>query len=582
MTTVLIVDDNELNRYQLEVLLGASGYRVVSCTNGAEALAAARQQPPDLIVSDILMPVMDGFTLCREWRQDERLRHIPFMFYTATYTDERDREFALGLGAQDFLIKPEEPEVFVAKVREAIHSLADTAVSGVVPPTATELVADTGYLRQYNETLIRKLEQKMAQLEVANRQLERDIAERQAALAALAEAERFARAIIEALPVHLCVLDQAGRILAVNQAWREFVALGPPAVATGTEGEDYLAACLADGDAASAALAEGVRAVLDGHQADYADEWACPLAGGTEWFVRRAARFAGGPPVRVAITFQNITKRARAEAERARLEAQVRQQQRLEAIGTLAAGVAHEINNPIQGVVGYAELIRAVAPPTSELAENAALILHEADRVTGIVRNLLQFARQDRPDPQHRSPTRPADVVADALSLIRAVLRHDHVDLQVEVPADLPVLPCHSRQVQQVLVNLLTNARDALNDKYAGRHPDKCIRLSGRTFEDNGTTWVRLTVEDHGPGITEAVGERLMDPFYTTKPGDRGTGLGLSISHGIARDHRGRLWYETEVGHWTRFHIDLPTDDPEPSPPSPVQHQRPGVAQSAG
>ena len=116
--TILVVDDNEQNLYQLQVLLGGNGYQVVTAANGAEALAKARQNPPDLIVSDILMPVMDGFALCREWKKDERLQAIPFVFYTATYTDERDREFALSLGAERFLVKPEEPEVFMRTIRE--------------------------------------------------------------------------------------------------------------------------------------------------------------------------------------------------------------------------------------------------------------------------------------------------------------------------------------------------------------------------------------------------------------------------------------------------------------------------------
>ena len=121
--TILIVDDNEKNLYQLQTLLAGSGYQVVTAANGAEALDQARRNPPDLIVSDILMPVMDGFALCREWKKDERLRQIPFIFYTATYTDERDREFALSLGAERFLVKPEEPEVFIRTIREVIQQV---------------------------------------------------------------------------------------------------------------------------------------------------------------------------------------------------------------------------------------------------------------------------------------------------------------------------------------------------------------------------------------------------------------------------------------------------------------------------
>jgi CheY-like chemotaxis protein len=193
MTTVLVVDDNEQNLYQLQVLLAGSGYEVVCAANGSEALARARQTPPDVIVSDILMPVMDGFSLCREWKKDERLRAVPFIFYTATYTEDRDREFALSLGAERFMVKPVEPEEFLRNIREVLRPTesrsaapappADAPVPRPAPAPAEEAV----YLRQYNETLIRKLERKMQQLEQANRELERDVAARREAEARMAE-----------------------------------------------------------------------------------------------------------------------------------------------------------------------------------------------------------------------------------------------------------------------------------------------------------------------------------------------------------------------------------------------------------
>ncbi|GEM_PF-744365 len=171
--TIIIVDDNEQNRYQLQVLLGGNGYKVVTASNGAEALAEARKNPPDLIISDILMPVMDGFTLCREWKKDERLRLIPFIFYTATYTHEQDRQFALNLGAEKFIVKPQEPEDFIRLVQEVIQNVHDFPAS---PPDITmesSAQEESGYLKQYNAVLVRKLEDKMQQLEKKNRELEK-------------------------------------------------------------------------------------------------------------------------------------------------------------------------------------------------------------------------------------------------------------------------------------------------------------------------------------------------------------------------------------------------------------------------
>ena len=187
---ILIVDDNEPNLCLLQILLSGNGYQVVSAANGVEALAKARQNPPDLVISDILMPVMDGFALCREWKKDERLRQIPFVFYTATYTDEYDREFALSLGAEQFLVKPLEPEAFMRTILEVIQQVQRPPAAPTRMPIEAPQQEEVGYLKQYNEVLIRKLEAKMEQLEQVNRELERDITERKKAEAELKKSEQ--------------------------------------------------------------------------------------------------------------------------------------------------------------------------------------------------------------------------------------------------------------------------------------------------------------------------------------------------------------------------------------------------------
>ncbi len=121
MTKLLIVDDNPSDLYLLETLLTNNGYTVVTARNGVEALIKARRDPPDLIISDILMPEMDGFSLCRTWKRDAALKNIPFVFYTATYTDPRDEELALSLGAEKFILKPAEPGVFIEWLQTVIN-----------------------------------------------------------------------------------------------------------------------------------------------------------------------------------------------------------------------------------------------------------------------------------------------------------------------------------------------------------------------------------------------------------------------------------------------------------------------------
>jgi response regulator RpfG family c-di-GMP phosphodiesterase len=177
MSKILIVDDQEQNLYLLKSLLGGYGYQVLQATNGAEALELARANPPDVIISDILMPVMDGFSLCREWKRDEALKDIPFVFYTATYSDPKDEELALSLGASRFMVKPVEIEEFISILEQVIAEVE----SGVLKAPEASLPEESTYYRMYNETLIRKLEDKMLQLEKVNRALEEDIVERKQA-----------------------------------------------------------------------------------------------------------------------------------------------------------------------------------------------------------------------------------------------------------------------------------------------------------------------------------------------------------------------------------------------------------------
>jgi putative nucleotidyltransferase with HDIG domain len=177
MSKILIVDDQEQDLYLLKSFLIGHGHQAVEATNGAEALELARANPPDVIISDILMPVMDGFSLCHEWTKDESLKTIPFVFYTATYTDPKDEELALGLGAARFIVKPVEMEQFLS----ILNGVLGEVQSGTLVARRESLHEEMIYYRMYNERLIRKLEDKMLELEKVNRALEEEVAERKQA-----------------------------------------------------------------------------------------------------------------------------------------------------------------------------------------------------------------------------------------------------------------------------------------------------------------------------------------------------------------------------------------------------------------
>lgn len=164
---ILIVDDIEENLYLLESLLKGSGYEVVAAKDGVEALDKLKEEPIDMIVSDILMPKIDGFQFCRECKKVDSLKKIPFIFYTATYTEKKDEEFALSLGAEKFIVKPQEPQVFLKILEEVIEEHKKGELISPKEPVKEEEI----YLAEYNKQLIRKLEKKVLDLEKSEKRL---------------------------------------------------------------------------------------------------------------------------------------------------------------------------------------------------------------------------------------------------------------------------------------------------------------------------------------------------------------------------------------------------------------------------
>jgi len=211
----------------------------------------------------------------------------------------------------------------------------------------------------------------------------------------------------------------------------------------------------------------------------------------------------------------------------------------------------------LMGMINYAVLI-ADRTDNSEIRSFAEEIRREGDRVARIVRTLLRFAHRE---PEAMRPASLTGIVSDALTLVGAILRQDGIRVSVEIPDSLPLIPCQRHHIEQVLINLLNNARDALNQRFPKGSDEKVLVVTAAERVAVGKRSVRVTVEDRGAGIDPVVRERIFDPFFTTKPKEVGTGLGLSISYGIVRDHGGRLTVESESNSWTQFHVDLPLDD---------------------
>jgi signal transduction histidine kinase len=181
--------------------------------------------------------------------------------------------------------------------------------------------------------------------------------------------------------------------------------------------------------------------------------------------------------------------------------------------------------------------------------------MKEGDRIAGIVRGLLSFARDRRED---KHPVHVRDIMSDTLALTEAHLRKDGIRLTVNIPGHLPMISTQSQQIEQVFLNLISNARYALNEKYTGAHDGKVLEIFAESINIQDIPYVRITFHDTGTGIPARMLDKVMNPFFTTKPGNTGTGLGLSISYGIINNHGGKIQIDSVAGEYTKVIVDLP------------------------
>ena len=236
-----------------------------------------------------------------------------------------------------------------------------------------------------------------------------------------------------------------------------------------------------------------------------------------------------------------------------RLQAELLQAQKMEALGQLVAGAAHELNNPLQSIIGFSRLLSSDPALPAELREDAALLVVEATRTRRIVENLLDFARQRPPE---RYPTKLALLVQSVLDL-QSYHFSGQIGVEVDIPEDLPLVPLDRAMMQQVVLNLTQNAIQAIRSV----KDEGTIRIAASEgFTDSGAGVVRMTVADNGPGVPDEHRDRLFLPFFTTKPPGEGTGLGLSVSFGIVAGHGGRLWFEPAWAGGSVFTIELPLE----------------------
>ncbi|MBT4288276.1 MAG: PAS domain S-box protein [Deltaproteobacteria bacterium] len=241
--------------------------------------------------------------------------------------------------------------------------------------------------------------------------------------------------------------------------------------------------------------------------------------------------------------------------ERVRFEELMVHQEKMISVGLLAAGVAHEINNPINGVINYAQILKNDFPEKSMVHDIGTRIVKEGNRIANIVGSLLTFARH-----RHEKKTTIAvsRILSETLSLINVQLEKDSIHLQIDDPSNWPKITCHHHQIQQVFLNIISNSQYALNSKYPIQHKNKTLQISCKKMSKDENKMFQIVFLDKGVGIAEEALNSITDPFFSTKPIGEGTGLGLSISEGIVKDHGGSLLTESIFGEYTKVTIELP------------------------
>ena len=265
---------------------------------------------------------------------------------------------------------------------------------------------------------------------------------------------------------------------------------------------------------------------------------------------------------------QDISERKKAEEEKKQLQDQLRQTQKLEAVGTLAGGIAHDFNNLLAAIVGYADLALEDIPDGTVARSNIEQVLIAGSRAKELVRQILTFSRKAE---QKQEPMEVAPIVKEALKMLRASIPTS-IEIRRNIEADLSVIMADPTEIHQILMNLCTNASHAMDDDGG------VLEVSLTDFDtksavvtDYGTlqpgSYVKLTVKDTGCGMGSTITERIFEPFFTTKPVDKGTGMGLSVVHGIVEDHRGVITVQSQLGKGTTFDIYLPRIE------SPDTHQ---------
>ena len=551
---VLIVEDSATQAQRLAYILEQNGYAAMPAANGRLALEAIRRRRPDLIISDIVMPEMDGYELCAAVKADAELRDIPFILVT-TLAEPADVIRGLECGADNFILKPYDDQFLTARVQLALAKRGRHRPA--TPEVATEIVFDG---KQY---IITAGHSQILDLLVS---IYDSATRRNKELAAAERALRALNSNLDRLVVE--------RTEELREATRRHLAL-----LGNLQGMAYRRRC--DGDRGLEFVSEGCRALLGVAPADLTNlrksfidlvhpddlvrirrktlenlaarvpneyEYRLRHADGSwrwVWEKSHAIYDAAGKALAIEGFVTDVT-------DRLKLAEQLRESQRMDAIGRLTGGLAHDLNNYLAVLIGNLDLLADrphVDPETPRHIEGA---IGGALRGAELTRSLLAFSRRQPLDPKVLDP---GERVAEVVKLLRRTIG-EKIVIELDAAAGLWPVEVDGAQLDSCVLNLANNTRDAMPG--GGK-----LTISVRNVaagEDGAPIGDHVLIEfaDNGSGMTPEIMAQVFEPFFTTKGPGHGTGLGLSMVHGFVHQSGGAIRLTSILGTGTTVRIYLP------------------------
>ena len=567
---ILVVDDSLVQAEDLRYLLETEGYIVSVAHDGQRALEAMRIHKPTMVLSDIIMPVMDGYELCRQIQADEDLQDVPVILLTAL-SDPGEVIKSLEYGAHIFVTKPYSETSLLARIQDVIQDqglqgtgdtgqgiqifLAGqryTVTSGRKQILGFLLATIDNALQQSREVerTNRELVKTQLELRTLNTELRQEIAEHEKTETALERSRMEWESTFAAISDWVCLLDKECRIMRTNRVAEEFV-----------------------GRPATEIVGQVCCNVLHGTEKPVPD---CPMQKMLHTRQRESMEFQmpdgdrwlsiavdpvldeGGNLVGAVHIVRDITEGKRSEQERERIEAELRQAQKMDAVGRLAGGIAHDFNNILTVIIGNAQLAMSDLEPHSLPHQDLQLVIQAARRSSDLTRQLLAFSREQIVEPRVINLNA---VVTSQKKMIGRLIGED-IEIEFEPADDIWNIRIDPSQIDQIMTNLAVNARDAIAGVGTITIETANVTLddtfSHLAFDVVPGDYVMIAVSDTGAGIDAETLEHIFEPFFTTKPVGEGTGLGLSMVYGIAKQNEGAVLVKSELGMGTTFKIYFP------------------------